>query len=268
MKTAPISIELANNCCVDNLYADWSVDGRRLLIKWNDYLNNIQIVQVWDIPSGTSIPIPRIGEQEVSAQLNQNGQQLLLVTRNYTDGSNHVVVWQIDSGTIDEVFCCGLVWPQAQWSPDEQSIMVVAGGIIHLWDARTLEPLATMVQPSNSDYALWSPNSHYIMATDENDIIGYTTIYLWDSQTYQLLATIVEPNDFVNEAWSPDGNYIIVNYSSNDTWYTNIHYTDFEDVLRLAESRVTRDLTPEEREKYLSEPISTPAPSLAVTPTP
>jgi WD40 repeat protein len=51
-------------------------------------------------------------------------------------------------------------------------------------------------------------------------------------------------------AFSPDGRYIV---TASDDGTARIYLTRIEDLMELARSRVTRELTPEERRLYLHE---------------
>jgi len=56
--------------------------------------------------------------------------------------------------------------------------------------------------------------------------------------------------DVNSAAFSPDGRYIVT-ASSDST--ARIYLAHIEDLMELARSRVTRELTPEERRQYLHE---------------
>ena len=84
--------------------------------------------------------------------------------------------------------------------------------------------------------------------------------------TFSGLGTVLEPEDVgkdllhallrghenvVNSAaFSPDGRYIV---TASDDSTARIYLAHIEDLMELARSRVFRDLTPEERRRYLHE---------------
>jgi WD40 repeat protein len=74
------------------------------------------------------------------------------------------------------------------------------------------------------------------------------TAKVWDTKTGQELMTLTGHDGRVmSAAHSPDGPWIVT--ASNDGT-VQIYTTDMEELLEIAKSRVTRQLTTEEKEKY------------------
>ena len=97
----------------------------------------------------------------------------------------------------------------------------------------------------------FSPDGRFIVAASADG-----TARVWEANTGQSVALIREHTDSVNSAaFSPDGKYIVT--ASNDKTariYGCEVCRPIQEVIALARTRVTRGLTPEEREKYLHEP--------------
>jgi len=74
------------------------------------------------------------------------------------------------------------------------------------------------------------------------------TAKVWDTQTGTELFTLTGHDSKVHSAgYSPDGRRIVT-ASSDGT--VQIYTTDMDELLEIAKSRVTRQLTAEEKEKY------------------
>ena len=74
------------------------------------------------------------------------------------------------------------------------------------------------------------------------------TAKVWEAQTGQELFTLIGHGGQVNSAvYSPDGQRIV---TAGSDGIVQIYTTDMEELLQIAESRVTRQLTVEEKERY------------------
>ena len=74
------------------------------------------------------------------------------------------------------------------------------------------------------------------------------TAKVWDAKTGQELTTLKGHEDRVMSAvYSPDGKRIA---TAGMDGIVQIYTTDMDELLQIAESRVTRQLTVEEKEKY------------------
>ena len=91
--------------------------------------------------------------------------------------------------------------------------------------------------------AAYSPDGNRIV-TGSSD----KTAKVWDAQTGQELFTLKGHDGVVRPAvWSPNGKRIA---TAGDAGTAQIYTTDMDELLQIAESRVTRQLTAEEKEKY------------------
>ncbi|MBI4285092.1 MAG: hypothetical protein HY670_04215, partial [Chloroflexi bacterium] len=141
----------------------------------------------------------------------------------------------------------------AAFSPDGK-LIVTAGRdkTVRLWDVATRQSLAVLRGHEDVvESAAFSPDGKLIVTTGWDK-----TVRLWDVATRQNLAILQGHESAVGSAaFSPDGK-LIVTASGDDTAqiYTCEVCGSIEDLLALARARVTRELTQEEREKYLHEP--------------
>ena len=70
----------------------------------------------------------------------------------------------------------------------------------------------------------------------------------WDAQTGQELMTLTGHDHWVSSvSWMPEGKWIA---TGGKYGLVQVYTTDIDELLQIAESRVTRQLTAEERETY------------------
>ena len=92
--------------------------------------------------------------------------------------------------------------------------------------------------------AAYSPDEDQIV-TGSND----KTAKVWDANTGQELMTLKGHEGWITSAvWSPNGKRIATANARDGVVY--IYTTDMDELLQIAESRVTRQLTAKERETY------------------
>ena len=93
------------------------------------------------------------------------------------------------------------------------------------------------------DSAVYSADGPRIVTTSDD-----RTAKVWDAETGTELFTLIGHEGPVGSAvWSPNGKRIAT--VGNDG-IVQIYTTDINELLQIAESRVTRQLTAEEKEKY------------------
>ncbi len=112
--------------------------------------------------------------------------------------------------------------------------------------------------------AAWSPDGKSIVTASRD-----TTAQVWDATSGQARVTLVgHTAALYSAAWSPDGRYVVT-ASADET--ARQYIIPIDELMALAASRVNRALTPDERFRYLGEPLPTPTPDLTtpvlVTPT-
>ena len=122
-----------------------------------------------------------------------------------------------------------------------------------MWEAQAGKELLTLIGHKGHDAEVWgdgfvhsagySPNGERIVTAS-----GDKTAKVWEADTGQELLTLKGHDSGVNSvAYSPDGKRIA---TAGGDGIVQIYTTDMEELLQIAESRVTRQLTAEEKEKY------------------
>lgn len=141
------------------------------------------------------------------------------------------------------------------FSPDGRLLLTAGQGRPTLWEAYTARELGELaVTASEAGGAAFSSDGARI-ATAESD----GTIHLWDgATTEELLVLSGHTAEAVGVAFSPDGSRL-ASLSLDGT--LRIWTNDLEDLLRMARSRLTRNLTDAECRAYVAEGCP-PAPAL------
>lgn len=238
--------------------AAFSPDGERLYTS--GLIDNW--IYVWTLPSGKllerlrapGLPRPTPYTQGITGanediELSRDGSRLLAV---HLTGSVRIIDTETGRTTLhlagseapDERMFGGA---DAIFSPEEESVATKAGwdNVVRIWDANT-----GRLEMELEDHALGVASAEYdregrLLATRD----FRETVRIWSVTSGDVLLTLrnAQSVDF-----SPDGRSILI---SGDE--ARIHDCevcgDLDELLALAERRVTRQLTPAERERYLHE---------------
>ena len=216
---------------------DFSPDGSRLATSSWD---NTAIV--WDAETGEDL-FQIAGHSDWIMNIDYSPDGSRLATSSWDDTA---IVWDALSGRqlfhlvghSDNV-------RRVVFSPDGTRI-VTAGfeGLAKLWDAASGKELSTLTGHSNSLFdAAFSPDG-----TQVATVSGDQTVKVWDVSTGQELWTFHAPDGLTGVAFSPDGSQLAVG-SRDGT--DRIYLLNIEDLIALAKSRLTRQLTPEECQQFL-----------------
>jgi WD40 repeat protein len=134
------------------------------------------------------------------------------------------------------------------YSPDGAMIVTGSGdGIIILWDAATGSSLKTLIGHSSGIQSLaFTPDGKLLASGSEDN-----TAKLWDIETGEEILTLPDSSGGVTAvAFSPLDNGAHLTVASADG-VVRIFLLDSQELLALAQTRVTRSLTTAECKKYL-----------------
>lgn len=99
----------------------------------------------------------------------------------------------------------------------------------------------------------WSPDGKPLAPGSEDK-----TTKVWNVATGKELLTLKGQSGLVwSVAWSPDGKRLA---TGSDDGTVQVYAMDINDLLKLARSRVTRDLTPDECKRYFQSEKCPPLP--------
>jgi hypothetical protein len=162
----------------------------------------------------------------------------------------------------------------AQFSPDGQQIVTASYDMTaRVWEAATGKELAVLRGHEGPVYnAQFSPDGQQIVTVGCEKLVGLQcvegTARVWEAATGKELAVLRGHEAGVASAqFSPDGKYIV---TASENGAARVNVAHVEDLMALAQSLVTRELTCQERVQYLREDVvcATPTPASRVTPTP
>jgi WD40 repeat protein len=134
---------------------------------------------------------------------------------------------------------------------------IATGGrdaVVRVWEAGSWRGLQELAGHTASvTRVAFSPDGR-LLATTASD----GTVRVWERQTGQNVWQIrIQSADVSNAVFSPDGNHIAAASSDGIARIYDCEVClSIPELVRLMQSRVTRQLTPEEREKYLHESTS------------
>ena len=229
---------------------DFSPDGNLLATAGAD-----GYAKVWEVATGEQLYSWRVdprnsdfwaGDGEVpngveSVKFSPNGR-FLAASTDEADGNGGIIkIWELESGaemTVVEDSPRRLV--ALAFSPDSKYVASVgSSGIIRVWDVTTGERIA------NLEGETTTINGVLFSADGSQLITGRSGIVIWDLESEEALVTL--PQGLHPSALSSDGQYLAATGEQGIHIYT----LNFEELLEIAHSRVTRTLTQAECQEFL-----------------
>lgn len=232
----------------------FSADSKFLVTAGAD-----KLAHVWDTTTWQEVHTLRGHLNPInSAEFSPDGKQILTAS---TVGAARI--WDVASELPLRVLkqSDGVVF--ATYSPDGK--LIVTGSIDqtpHVWDVETGEELrALRGHTGEVTFAAFSPDGQRIITASKDD-----TARLWDVATGDELMVLHGNKTDLNIAtYSPDGKYILTTSIDGDG---RVYYARIQDLYELGKTRVTRELTCQERIRYLRATCLTPTPEATSFPTP
>ena len=217
--------------------ATYSADGQRIVTASMD-----KTAKVWDAQTGKELmTLTGHHDSEVkSAAYSPNGERI--VTAGSWNGTARI--WDAQTGTelLTLSHAGGIV--SAAYSPDGQWIVTASGDTAKVWEANTDQELMTLIGHAGGIVSVgYSPDGQRIVTGSLDK-----TAKMWDAETGTELFTLKgHDSEVYSAAYSADGQRIVT--ASRDGT-VQIYTTDMDELLEIAKSRVTRQLTAKEKERY------------------
>ena len=233
-------------------HADWviraqfSPDGKSIVTASLD-----KTARVWDAATGTELAVLRGHEGKVeSVQFSPDGKQIVTAS---DDGTARV--WDAATGTELAVLRGHQTTVYfSEFSPDGKYVVTASQDrTARVWEAATGRQMAVLRgHEGYVSIALFSPNGKEIVTAGEDG-----TARVWDLATGKEIIVLHE-GPVESAQFSPDGKYIV---TVGRDWIARIDVVHIEDLVALAKTRVTRELTCQERLFYLPEDMICPTPT-------
>jgi WD40 repeat protein len=217
---------------------EFSPDGTRLLTSTESGR-----VIVFDPDSRkTYLDIQAHDDIASTARFSPDGKRILSLRWD----AEPVKVWDAESGELLQTFPVEKRKNDAVFSPDGKRIAVGTWeGNLMIWEVETGELLSDHPGESSSIFRLaYSVDGERIFT---GSFDGKASV--WDASTGEKLYTMA---DFTGGIWylevSPDGKYLA---TANQDGLTQFFLLDLDELIDLAQTRITRDLTQAECKQYL-----------------
>jgi WD40 repeat protein len=221
----------------------WDVETGEIVLALQVHPAGIGVTRVAFSPDGTRLAA---------------ASDFVSVTDHPQGGDPLVTVWDLPSG--QELYTVTGLPNRAlalAFSPDGTKLAIGEyGDFVKVYDAASGEEVLSLAGDHTRVLAVaFSPDSA-LLATG-----GAELPKLWDLATGQELATFPGHTSMVNGlAFSPDGSRLA---SSSIDGTTRVYAVDVEELIALAQSRLTRWWTPEECRQYLHMEACPPEPQRA-----
>ena len=229
-----------------------SPDGSQIITASDDYK-----VKMWDVSSTVgnepTLTLDHPGSV-YSTAINQDGTRLVTGVQ---DGTARI--WDATTGKeimslrghVDNVIAVA-------FNPDGTRVATTsADGAAKIWDASTGKQLLDLRGHTNAVTSIaFSPDGTRVATTSRDG-----TTKLWDATTGNELLTFDGDGSGLSDViFSPGGKFLAVGGDSG----VRVYLQNIDDLIALAHTRVTRELTSEECEKYLHLDQPACAPTTAV----
>ena len=236
--------------------ARFSPDGTRILTTSRDGLG-----MIWDAVTKQQLVVLRgHGSGVWTGAFSPDGQ---MAVTSSADGTARI--WNTSTGEQLQILTghSDLVTSAAFDSAGKRIVTASVDSTARIWDAGTGQTLFVLTgHTAEITDAVFSPDGHMV-ATASRD----HTVILWNADTgIEIIQLVNHKKDILSVEFSPDGRYLLTTSLDGTARIDPVH---FEDVLALARSVLSqRELTCEERVKYLFEQLACPTPTAILTLTP
>jgi outer membrane protein assembly factor BamB len=256
------SLDVVREFAVDGQPLAFSDDGTRLLASdRKDFTSKVHILDPTDGTPMTSLEAPEEGLLELSGTFLPDGRHVAV--------DQMATTWLLntDTGEVAATVCADELGTNVAASSDGELLIVDGRSGIEVFDLEQVFDLGTSIpmtcedggaNPSdaarvrllagaNSRFMELSPDGTVLSSVSENGDVA-----LWDPRTGDLLFTIPHDGEVGGGAFSDDGRHLAVTVNDPDgaADAVRIYTLDVDELLEIADAKVTRELTPEECAGY------------------
>jgi WD40 repeat protein/DNA-binding winged helix-turn-helix (wHTH) protein len=205
-----------------------------------------RIARIWDLTSGQTLAeLSGHTDQLNAATFSPDGGYIVTASRD-----NTARVWDARSGhSVSEIKINTGYVNSAEFSPDGRFILLGCGdNTARIWELKSNQ-FITDLRGHNGwiNYAEYSPDARFVVTAS-----GDRTVRIWDLSTNSpSIEWRLHEGSVTSATFSPDGKYVL---TTSLDGMARIFACDIcasiEETINLANSRVTRTLTTDERAKY------------------
>ena len=197
--------------------------------------------RLWDVASGKELAVLRGHQAPIDTVVfSPDGRWLVTA-----GGDNTARLWDVASGKELALLRHEDIVFAVAFNPTGTQLATAGGdGTACLWDVLSGEKLAMLRHEDLVIDVEFSPDGRRL-ATASTD----NTARLWDTESMKEVAVLRGHQDDIQAVtFSPDGSKVA---TAGWDGTARLYLVRIEDLMELAKSRVTRELTAEERERYL-----------------